>query len=435
MKQWIRKAWRCQPDPLRRIELRLLAKLLDRPLDPARSTRRGDVVIAALLGTAGGIGEVGRLILQRLRAVGIAAHPANLSRFAALEDFDGGPLWSPDAGKGGLAVFFINPDLFGMTRMAAGLSHLRHRRIAGMWAWELETIPQAWIKTIPSVDEIWVHSKFIADAFRKAAPDKPVYVVPPPIDVAAIPTAPRHDPLPQFKGRLIVFFMFDVRSTYARKNPDAVIEAFRRATQNDPAPVLVIKVNNADAWPETNNRLMQATAGMNNVHIMHEKLSRADMQDLLARVDIVMSLHHSEGFGFLMAEGMAAGKPVIATGWSGNMDFMAPDCSVPVKYRLVPATDPQHIYDKPGSLWAEPDIDHAASALRRLLDDPAERQRLGKAARAHIEKYMSAANWFTSLPGSFWNTLDDREAKCRILTSFESPKAVESLRRTAVGEA
>jgi glycosyltransferase involved in cell wall biosynthesis len=104
-----------------------------------------------------------------------------------------------------------------------------------------------------------------------------------------------------------------------------------------------------------------------------------------------VSTHRSEGFGFGIAEAMRAARPVVATGWSGNMDFMAGEGAVALPYDLVPARDPQRTYDLPGAVWAEPRVPDAAAALSALADDPARRAAMGRAARAAAEALSPAS--------------------------------------------
>jgi glycosyltransferase involved in cell wall biosynthesis len=107
---------------------------------------------------------------------------------------------------------------------------------------------------------------------------------------------------------------------------------------------------------------------------MTDDMRRADLSALMAASDVLVSLHRAEGFGFAVAEMMALGRPVVATGWSGNADFMAGPGAFAVPWRLVPARDPQAIYDFPDTVWAEPDIAAAAEALRRIAEEPALRR-------------------------------------------------------------
>jgi glycosyltransferase involved in cell wall biosynthesis len=224
--------------------------------------------------------------------------------------------------------------------------------------------------------------------------------------VTSIPTLPTRDIVPEFDGKTIIFFMYDVRSAHSRKNPEAVIKAFRMAAENRPDCILLMKINNTESWPESESRLRKLAEGCNTIHFMHKKLSSEDMQNLMARVDIIISLHRSEGFGLLMAEGMAAGKPVIATGWSANMDFMTVESSILIDYTLIPVVDDQRGYDGYNAVWAEPNVHQAAEALRLLIESPEERNRLGQAARAQILSYLSDDNWLKTVPEAFWTFVD-----------------------------
>ena len=75
--------------------------------------------------------------------------------------------------------------------------------------------------------------------------------------------------------------------------------------------------------------------------------------------------------GLVPAEAMLLGKPVIATGWSGNMGYMDAGNAALVGFRLVPAKDPRDVYAD--AVWAEPDLADAIAHLRRLADDPVAR--------------------------------------------------------------
>jgi glycosyltransferase involved in cell wall biosynthesis len=87
---------------------------------------------------------------------------------------------------------------------------------------------------------------------------------------------------------------------------------------------------------------------------------------------------------------MLLGRPVVATGWSGNLTFMTPETSALVGYRLVPVVDPRGNYEVRDAQWAEPDIEEAAAWLQRLGDDAALRQRMGAAGRAYARSAIGA---------------------------------------------
>jgi glycosyltransferase involved in cell wall biosynthesis len=158
----------------------------------------------------------------------------------------------------------------------------------------------------------------------------------------------------------------------------------------------VLKVWGADHAPGDFARIAAMVEGAANIRLETGALSSADRHALTACSDIVLSLHRAEGFGLVMAEAMALAKPVVATGWSGNTDFMDPGCAVLVGHSLAAARDDRSVYR---GTWAEPDVMAAAVALRRLADDPAERSRLGAAARARVRGLLTEAPLLAALAG------------------------------------
>jgi glycosyltransferase involved in cell wall biosynthesis len=133
--------------------------------------------------------------------------------------------------------------------------------------------------------------------------------------------------------------------------------------------------------------------------LLDMELSRDEMASLIARSDVYVSLHRSEGFGLGIAEAMLAGRPAIATAYSGNLDFMTYQNSCLVGYRLVPVTTSEiqfnpgmEIVYEPDQLWAEANLDQAARWMRTLYEDKGLRERIGAAGSATIEtRYNSAA--------------------------------------------
>jgi glycosyltransferase involved in cell wall biosynthesis len=130
---------------------------------------------------------------------------------------------------------------------------------------------------------------------------------------------------------------------------------------------------------------------MGNVRLIADTLSRDDMAALVASADTVLSLHRAEGFGLLLAEAMLHRVPVVATGWSGNLDFMTPGDSALIGYRLIAVEDPQGTYNVPGAKWADADVGEAAAWLTRLRDDADLRDGLGERARAAATEKLSLA--------------------------------------------
>jgi glycosyltransferase involved in cell wall biosynthesis len=233
-------------------------------------------------------------------------------------------------------------------------------------------------------------AKPAAAAIAPIAGGRPVHVVPHPVAVAAPPPRPLRDP-----SRFTVLCPFDAGSSLSRKNPEAAIAAFRRAFGDDPSTRLILKTQRLAELPAHSARLRGLLAP--NIELRDGTLDEAGMEALFGEADLLLSLHRAEGFGLSLAEAMRRGIPVIATGWSGNADFLTPAVGIPVPWHLVPAEDPQRTYHQPDQRWAEPDVDAAAAGLRALHDDPGMRARLGQAGMDFAGRHWTAAAYAARL--------------------------------------
>src|SRR5262249_49375505 len=218
------------------------------------------------------------------------------------------------------------------------------------------------------------------DAFRRDL-SLPIFDVLPGLQMPSDVRLPRgRFGLPE--GRFLFLFCFDGHSTFARKNPDAVVAAFRRAFRPDQPAALGIKVTRRHPDPLALDRLTRLCHST-GVHLLDEILSREETNALMNACDAYVSLHRAEGLGLTMAEAMALGKPVIATGYSGNLDFMHVSNSLLIDHVLTAVNDPTRTY--PASFrWAEPSVEHAAAAMRWVFENQQKARVLGQRAALDV---------------------------------------------------
>jgi len=190
--------------------------------------------------------------------------------------------------------------------------------------------------------------------------------------------------------RFLFLFLYDLNSYSERKNPAAVLEAFRRSGLAGQGAALVIKVQNTAGNPADFEKLRAAAAALPGTTLLTRTLTRTEVYELEMACDCFVSLHRSEGFGLAVAESMYLGKPVISTDWSGTAEFVTAANGCPVRCATV-TLDRNHGPYAKGQVWAEPDIDHAAWWMRSLVQDRSLGARLGAAARATIEEQFSPA--------------------------------------------
>ncbi|NIK68762.1 glycosyltransferase [Paenibacillus sp. BK720] len=359
-------------------------------LQSEASLREPGVNIIGFVHAEMGIGESSRLAAK---AIDTAAIPFGLLNFplavaSRMSDYS----WSHkllDKARYNTNIFHMNADFMRPAREHFGNELFNGRYNIGYWHWELPEFPDEHVEGFSHVNEVWVSSKFVAESVSKRA-SVPVITIPHCIQVQVAPNINRSSfGLPE--NRFLFLMMYDVQSSTLRKNPRAVIEAFKLAfDKNDQRVGLVLKVNNPDFRPNELAELKKLIAERSNVHLMDKVLTRYEVNALLQCTDSYVSLHRAEGFGLGLAEAMYLGKPVIATNWSGNTEFMNASNSCPVSYQLVNIGQDWGPY-KSHQIWAEPNIRHASEYMQRLVTDTRWRESIAASGMRTIHNEFSPA--------------------------------------------
>ncbi|WP_298181318.1 glycosyltransferase [Saccharomonospora sp.] len=337
-----------------------------------------------------GIGEMGRVIIRAVQESGVpivsVVEEHSLSRTVRTK------LDAPDTvgrPKFPVSIITVNADYTELLLDShPEVGHERYR--IGLWAWELEDFPEHLHAGFDLVDEVWTVSEFCARAIAPHSP-VPVKVVPVPVlDPGEKPRPVRAEDEP-----VRFLFAFDFNSTGQRKNPWGVVEAFRRAFGDRDDVRLTIKATNGHLHAEAEERLRYVIGDDDRIELLDRYLSVAELDALYADNDAYVSLHRSEGFGLTVAEAMVRGMPVIATAYGGTTEFFDTAVGWRIPYERAEVGPGWKPYQADG-VWADPDLDAAAEAMRQVADDPAEARRRGKAAREHILRTRSmdaATEW------------------------------------------
>lgn len=321
-----------------------------------------------------GVGEIARRLISLLTAAGVDTNvvpfEANHSRKSQDSILKNG-----SRRNAANLISCVNPDQLAALISIYGIFPTDKNKHVGFWAWELEDFPKIFNFAANLLDEIWTISRHSMDAINKSSPVNARHVqVPVPIPSSKSQLTRRHFELPDKK--FVVLTSFDYFSDVLRKNPMSTIEAFVRAFPRPEGAMLVVKSINSERHPQQSKTLQDLAAGRSDIVFIDSYFNQYENLSLIELSDVFVSLHRAEGYGLNLADAMARKVPTIATAYSGNLDFMDRSSSVLVPYELVKVKEYAGLKVK--SVWADPDVEFAASELRKLYEEPSRLSGLGK---------------------------------------------------------
>lgn len=284
-------------------------------------------------------------------------------------------------------------------RRLRGLRESRFRN-AGFLFWELPVLPKAWVHAAQLFDALVVCSTFVKQTLETSVESTPVIFAEHPL---LLP--PSLTPVNQVRAGLgipddafVFCASFDLAGDVARKNPAAIVEVFRHAFPSDNSVQLVLKCNGdlaaASEHPAIRAVLAHAAAD-SRIRLVTSSMHYEEVLALYNAADAYLSFHRAEGLGLGPMEAMALGKPVIATGFSGNTEYMTEQNSILVPYRLVQTKGSQWQYTTrfagKGAKWADIDFAKAVHAVRQIKGDAVLRDRISHRARRDMLERQETA--------------------------------------------
>jgi Glycosyltransferase sugar-binding region containing DXD motif len=341
---------------------------------------------------------------------------------AALEQTGFGVAWTPfvpgpawgyvhepapgvDLGDEPVVIAHLVPEYLPMVRARRPDAFLVAHTV-----WDTNRIPDHWIDCLDAADLVVVPSRFSADAMAAVRP--PVAIVPH-VAPAAPPSGPGRAPaLSEVPDDVVVFYT--IAEWNQRKAPFLAVEAYLRAFTGRDRVLLIVKTSHWDHRASAANPRLASAAGPGTaawslarllaahpdppaIRLITLALSEHGIVALHARGDCYVSLARGEGWGLGAFDAAAHGNPVITTGFGGQLDYLG-DSPQLVRFDLVPVDDPAGLPSyAPYQRWAEPDVDHATSLLRRFASDPRRASALAQSLGARIRRQYGPRAIATSL--------------------------------------
>jgi glycosyltransferase involved in cell wall biosynthesis len=279
-------------------------------------------------------------------------------------------------------IICVNPDMLNRLPLWVEWSEWTKKYNIGYWFWELENFPTSWKYGTHIVDEIWVATDYIAEAMRKSG--KKVVKIPFPLEFEPPPESMNKEYFGINPDKFTFLFSFDFLSAIERKNPQGLIMAFRHAFPSwDDSARLILKTMNSYSNPAAFKRIEEMIDGDSRIELREDYLSQNEIRGLIRSADCYISLHRAEGLGLGLAEAMYLGTPTIATGYSGNLEFMNDANSILIPYQLTQINKGEYLNGE-AQYWAEPDIRVAAQRIKEISSNRPLQARIAKNAQNTI---------------------------------------------------
>lgn len=356
------------------------------PISKIRSIESNGINISGYFRGLFGVAESARSFVRSVKSAGIP-HVLNNVSPESQGNYDNTLTKFEKSNPYSINLVVVNADQVDVFYNTVGADYFRGKYNIAIWAWELPNFPSMWIRSQEYFDEIWVLSNFVAGSLAKSL-SIPVIRMTCSIEIDETKLVKDRKKFGLSEDSFVFLYIFDFLSVFERKNPLALVEAFNKAFTSNEKVTLVLKIINGSKFP-TNYAKLKKLCDKKNVILIDEHFEKDDILSLIASCDSYVSLHRSEGTGLTLAEAMYARKPVIATAYGGNTDFMNINNSFLVKYRLVELEMDYGPYKK-GNFWAEPDVNHAAQLMKYVFENQNEAKNVAERGKNFIKQNMNS---------------------------------------------
>lgn len=334
--------------------------------------------------TEDGIGEAARLTLEAFQAAGIKVAINPLSRPVAREDKinDNQEFKTPH----NINYFHFSARWVEYYLNIIGKEKLENKYNICHWLTEMKSYPNEWAKNHHFFHEIWTASAFCQDSISMKIPYPTILMPYPIVGKKVDKNTYQNIHIDDSKFNFLV--MANMYSDIERKNVLQSLEAFQKAFPDETNISLIVKISNPDVDIEYMQKIIDTINGDNRIKLIDRFLSRDEVNILFQSVNTYVSLHRAEGFGLTLGEAMYHQIPLIATAYSGNMDFCNSFNCYLVDYDLVKVGEDRLRY-RADDEWAQPRLESAIDMFKSVYYNPQEASIKTQRAKEFIEKSFS----------------------------------------------
>jgi hypothetical protein len=253
--------------------------------------------------------------------------------------------------------------------------------------WELPFWPEKMNFVFDHVTTFWAATQYIYDAFKMYFSEKNIQLAPPAVYLSEEKIKPFS--LLNIDAPFTFLTTFDGLSSINRKNPFAVVKAFKAAFPASQKEVrLIVKTMNFNSSNDALIPLIDLIKTDPRIQILNKTLSSDELSELVQSSHCFVSLHRAEGFGRNIAECMLMGRPVICSNFSGNLDFCFNNNSYLVDGELIPVKPGQYAFSE-NQYWFDASVEHAAVHMREVYENRAKADLVARAGQDYIRSFHS----------------------------------------------
>jgi len=266
--------------------------------------------------------------------------------------------------KPDVQIIHLTPENFARHKIS-GIKNI------GYTVWETTKLPGQWVAMCNQMDEIWVPCDWNVVAFKRSGVTVPVKKVPHTFSHLSFKQSKQVER--SFAIPTDRFNFYSIFQWSARKNPDALLQAYWNEFGVDEQVCLVLKTFFHDNGLPDKERIKQHIQEIKKrlwlretppVVLIHDALSRDEILELHKQCNCFVLPHRAEGWGIPHFEAMAMGNCCISTHYSGNLEFMNDNNSILVNCNETPCFSMDRPTYNGKMMWGEPHIDDLGKKMR-----------------------------------------------------------------------
>ena len=196
------------------------------------------------------------------------------------------------------------------------------------------------------------------------------------------------------------FTFLHVSSCFPRKGVDVLLSAYVKAFRRSDAVKLIIKgfPNQHNDVDDQLSCLRNDFADLPDIELINTDIEQEDLLNLYRQADAIVLPTRGEGFNLVAAESIAAGIPLIVTGYGGHCDFCGPEDVRFVEFQFEKSRS--HLSSS-YSTWVKPSVSDLAIAMQEVFRKACNSQDapLSCTARARtaVRQQLASSEWAARL--------------------------------------